>query len=37
MIAQARADCAGNKSKATATLGISPTQLYVRLRRYQLS
>jgi DNA-binding NtrC family response regulator len=37
MIAQALADCAGNKSKAAARLGISRTQLYVRLRRYQLS
>ena len=37
MIAQALADCAGSKSKAAARLGISRTQLYVRLRRYQLS
>jgi transcriptional regulator with GAF, ATPase, and Fis domain len=37
MIAQALADCSGNKSKAAARLGISRTQLYVRLRRYQLS
>jgi len=36
-IAQALADCSGNKSKAAARLGISRTQLYVRLRRYQLS
>jgi formate hydrogenlyase transcriptional activator len=37
MIAQALADCDGNKSQAAARLGISRTQLYVRLRRYQLS
>jgi len=37
MIAQVLADCSGNKSKAAARLGISRTQLYVRLRRYQLS
>ena len=37
MIAQALADCSGNKSKAAARLGISRTQLHVRLRRYQLS
>jgi formate hydrogenlyase transcriptional activator len=37
MIAQVLADCSGNKSKAAAMLGISRTQLYVRLRRYQLS
>jgi DNA-binding NtrC family response regulator len=36
MIAQVLADCSGNKSKAAARLGISRTQLYVRLRRYQL-
>ena len=37
LIAQALADCAGNKSKAAARLGITRTQLYVRLRRYQLA
>jgi transcriptional regulator with GAF, ATPase, and Fis domain len=37
MIVQALADCAGNKSKAAARLGISRTQLYVRMRRYHLS
>ncbi len=37
MIAQVLASCDGNKSKAAAKLGISRTQLYVRLRRYQLS
>ncbi len=37
MIVQALAECAGNKSKAAARLGISRTQLYVRLRRYQLA
>jgi transcriptional regulator with GAF, ATPase, and Fis domain len=37
IIAQVLADCSGNKSKAAAMLGISRTQLYVRLRRYQLS
>jgi formate hydrogenlyase transcriptional activator len=37
MIAQVLADCSGNKSKAAARLGISRTQLYVRLRRYQLA
>ena len=37
MIAQALADCSGNKSKAAARLGISRNQFYVRLRRYQLS
>jgi transcriptional regulator with GAF, ATPase, and Fis domain len=37
MIMQALADCTGNKSKAAARLGISRTQLYVRLRKYHLS
>jgi two-component system response regulator FlrC len=37
LIKQALVDCAGNKSQAAARLGISRTQLYVRLRKYQLS
>jgi DNA-binding NtrC family response regulator len=37
LIIQALAECAGNKSKTAAKLGISRTQLYVRLRRYKLS
>jgi transcriptional regulator of acetoin/glycerol metabolism len=37
LIVQALAGCAGNKSKAATRLGISRTQVYVRLRRYQLS
>jgi len=37
MVVQALSECAGNESKAAARLGISRTQLYVRLRRYQLS
>ena len=37
MIAQVLVECGGNKSKAAARLGISRTQLYVRLRRYHLS
>jgi DNA-binding NtrC family response regulator len=37
LIAQTLADRAGNKSRAAGRLGISRTQLYVRLRKYQLS
>jgi formate hydrogenlyase transcriptional activator len=37
MIKQVLAECTGNKSKAAARLGISRTQLYVRMRKYQLS
>jgi formate hydrogenlyase transcriptional activator len=37
MIVQVLSDCAGNKSKAAARLGISRTQLYVRMRKYHLS
>jgi len=37
LITQPLTECAGNKSQAAARLGISRTQLYVRLRRYQLS
>jgi transcriptional regulator with GAF, ATPase, and Fis domain len=37
MISRALAECSGNKSKAAARLGLSRTQLYVRLRKYQLA
>jgi two-component system response regulator FlrC len=37
MIKHALAECRGNKSKAAAQLGLSRTQLYVRLRKYQLA
>jgi transcriptional regulator with GAF, ATPase, and Fis domain len=37
MIMRALTECTGNKSKAAARLGLSRTQLYVRMRRYQLS
>jgi formate hydrogenlyase transcriptional activator len=36
MITKVLAECRGNKSKAAARLGLSRTQLYVRLRKYQL-
>ena len=29
-------ECRGNKSKAAKRLGLSRTQLYVRLRKYDL-
>ena len=35
-IARAMRDCLGNKSKAARCLGLSRTQLYVRLRKYEL-
>ena len=35
-IAQAMRDCHWNKSKAAKRLGLSRTQLYVRLRKYDL-
>jgi formate hydrogenlyase transcriptional activator len=37
MITKALADCHGNKSRAAAQLGLSRTQLYVGLRKHQLS
>jgi len=37
MIVKALAECGGNKSKAAGRLGISRTQLYVRIRKYRLS
>ena len=37
MITRMLAECRGNKSQAAARLGLSRTQLYVRLRKYQLS
>jgi two-component system response regulator FlrC len=37
MLVRALTECAGNKSKAAARLGISRTQLYSRLRKHQLS
>ena len=37
LIAQALADCGGNKSRAAVRLGITRTQLYVRLRKYQIA
>jgi regulatory Fis family protein len=37
VIVRVLADCVGNKSKAAARLGISRTQLCVRLRKHRLS
>ncbi len=36
MIARALGDVAGNKSRAARRLGLSRTQLYGRLRKYQI-
>jgi transcriptional regulator with PAS, ATPase and Fis domain len=36
LIVQALTECGGNKSRAAARLGISRTQLYVRLRKHKL-
>jgi DNA-binding NtrC family response regulator len=35
-IEQVMRECRGNKSKAAKRLGLSRTQLYVRLRKYHL-
>jgi len=35
-IDQVMRECRGNKSKAAKRLGLSRTQLYVRLRKYHL-
>jgi formate hydrogenlyase transcriptional activator len=37
MIARVLTECAGNKSMAASRLGLSRTQLYVRLRKYRLT
>jgi DNA-binding NtrC family response regulator len=37
LIARVLAECSGNKSMAAARLGLSRTQLYVRLRKYRLT
>jgi two-component system NtrC family response regulator len=37
IIAGVLTECGGNKSMAAARLGLSRTQLYVRLRRHRLS
>jgi transcriptional regulator with GAF, ATPase, and Fis domain len=36
-ITRALRECQGNKSKAAKQLGLSRTQLYVRLRKYQMT